>query len=142
MAKKKAAVKKVGSKVTPKKAGSRKQLANPTSTPLDSSVYVKFENFQSESKEQDGILTTIINSRATKLDCDSMRYTIYPEDIEATLNGENYSFKLVAVDQSSPNRSEANVIFVFSQLVNPERDPGVRETELVITVLTKKTRAF
>ncbi len=139
MAKKKAAVKKVGSKVTPKKAGSRKQHANLTQIPLDSSAYVKFESFRSTSSQVGGITTTTVTTRATALDCSPNRYEISTFDINATLGGQP-GMSLIAVDPNSINRSEADVTFQFSAI--PDGGPGVRDIELVITVLTKKTRTL
>lgn len=142
MAKKKAAVKKVGSKVTPKKAGSRKRHANLTQFPLESSVYVKFENYHSTSSQENGIMITTVTARACALDCSDNRYPISTFDINATLDGQSPSMSLIVVDRNSTNESEADVTFEFSPLGISDGGPGVQEFELVITVLTKKTKTL
>jgi hypothetical protein len=138
MAKKKAAVKKVGSKVTPKKAGSRNKFANPTQIPLDSSAHIKFgELHRSVRKESQRTFNTV-NTRATALDCTGNRFNISVFDFIATLDGQSPSSSTIVVDLNSPNHSEADITFEFMQL----DDAGVRESELVITVLTRKTRTL
>ena len=138
MAKKKAAVKKVGSKVTPKKAGSRNKFANPTQIPLDSSAHIKFGELDRSVRQANQQTFKTVKTRATALDCDGNRFDITAFDINATLDGKSPSIKTILVDQQSVNHSEADITFEFMQ---PD-DPGVRESELVITVLTKKTVSF
>jgi hypothetical protein len=138
MAKKKAVVKKVGSKVTPKKAGSRNKFANPTQIPLDSSAHIKFGELYRSVREAKQRTFNTVTTRATALDCAGNRFDISNFDINATLDGQSPSISMILVDVDSENRSEADITFEFMQL----DDPGVRESELVITVLTRKTRTL
>ena len=137
MAKKKAAVKKAGGKVSGKKKRGSKTLTGFIAFPADSSAYVEFGD-ATKTQVLGNPLGWIYEFKAIAKKCDGTAVNIRCFDFAATLYGRQpYLMNINPVSVS-----EAEVQFGFDLRPIPDdTDFPFRplEGELIVTVLTKKT---
>ncbi|MFZ4080904.1 MAG: hypothetical protein ACOYKN_06735 [Pirellula sp.] len=135
MAKKKAAVKKVGGKVVGKKKGKRPRALRTDLLDQGSSSYVVFDD---ATKRGGAFLQpVVITVTATAKDCNNAAVSIEDFGFDATYNNFPAIAIIPTTDPAYP--SVATLEFYF----RPRADDGDIGTrfgeELVITVLTKKS---
>lgn len=132
MAKKKAAVKKVGGKVVGKKKGKRPRALRPDLLVQNSSAYVVFDD---ATKTGGGLLQpVVITVRATAKDCNNAPVSIANFGFDATYNTVQ-AYAINATPTGDPSVATLEFRFYpWADDINTFFDE-----ELVITVLTKKS---